>query len=554
LIIIERKESTIKKIFLVLILFSLILFSSEKKIIYSGWDRPTTEFIKENWENMDKVPLDGFSCRIWIDRKGPNNKRNWLDWNLGGNIRFSFEQFKEAVEDMKDVKFKNLKDIFLTIQPNCSFSSGLTWFDDTRWDIFLHNVEVITKIAKEIKAVGLIIDWEAYNYELFSYQFNKGKFFDASFEEYEKKAFERGSEMIKRINRIFPDIKIYFYYSWDLILDNIKKYKDLSIARYGLLFPFLEGMLSSSDERTIFINGYEFSYGYKEEISFKEAKKRVLEEGLKITKYPEKFKKQVKMGYGLWLDYGGKWDTNDFENNYFTPEEFENALGYALKYTDEYVWIYSHHARFFNNPNIPEKYLNAFKNVKNKNWVPVKTERKKEYKITPLKTAEYIERNPRYKEKNVFKEFYERYKFVMDLPLSGWKFKQDPENKGEKEGYYKENFDDKDWRDIKIGQWWEDFGINYDGYAWYRGEFEVSKEILDKKLYLVFGAVDESCYVYINGNFVGKHDVGEAGWNMPFKIDITGKLKEGKNKIVIKVYDSLNYGGIWQKIKLFTEK
>ena len=550
-----------KKVFLIIVLFCLISFSSDKKIIYSGWDSPTTDFVKENWKNMDKVPIDGFSLRIKIDRKGPPHTGNDLGWNLGGTRKFKFEDFKEAIEDMKDVKFKNLKDIFLTVQPNCGFSSGLTWFDESRWDIFLNNIEVITRIAKEIKAVGLIIDWEAYNYNLFFYPYHKEKFFDAPFEDYEKKAFERGSEMIKRINKIFPDIKIYFYYSWEIILDSLKKYNnDLSKAGYGLLFPFLEGMLSSSDKRTVFINGYEPSYGYKNEMSFKEAKRRVLEDGIKITKYPEKFKKQVKMGYGLWLDYGGKgFDINDFENNYFTPEEFENALGYALKYTDEYVWIYSHHARFFNNPNIPEKYINAFKNVKNKNWVPVKTERKKEYKsekttITPLKTAEYIERNPRYKEENVFKDFYEKYKFVMDLPLSGWKFKEDPENKGEKEGYYREDFDDKDWKDIKIAQWWEDFGINYDGYAWYRGEFEVSKDILNRKLYLVFGAVDESCSVYINGRFAGKHDVGESGWDMPFKIDVSGKLKEGKNKIVVKVYDSVNYGGIWQKIKLFTEK
>jgi len=550
-----------KKMFLMLILFCLFSFSSDKKIIYSGWDSPTTDFIKEKWKDMDKVPIDGFSLRIKIYRKGPIHTGNDLGWNLGGNRRFKFEDFIQAIEDLKGVKFNNLKYIFLTIQPNCSFSSGLTWFDDERWDIFLNNIEVITKIAKEIKATGLIIDWEAYNnYNLFFYPFHKEKFFDAPYEEYEKKAFERGSEMIKKINKIFPDIKIYFYYSWEMVLNSMEKYKDLSKAPYGLLFSFLEGMLSSSDERTVFINGYELSYGYKNETSFKKAKEKVLEEGIKITKYPERFKKQVKMGYGLWLDYGGKvWDINDFENNYFTPEEFENALGYALKYANEYVWIYSHHARFFNNPNIPEKYLNAFKNVKNKDWVPVKIDRKKEYKsektsATPLKTVEYIEKNPRYKEENVFKDFYEKYKFVMDLPLSGWKFKEDPENKGEKEGYYKENFDDKDWRDIKIAQWWEDFGINYDGYGWYRGEFELPDGFLNKKLYLVFGAVDESCSVYINGNFVGKHDIGEFGWDMPFKIDITGKVKEGKNKIVVKVYDSLNYGGIWQKIKLFTEK
>ncbi|MCM8806908.1 MAG: beta galactosidase jelly roll domain-containing protein [Candidatus Omnitrophica bacterium] len=548
-----------KKAILFLIMWVIFLFSYDKKIIYSGWDSPTTEFVKENWKEMDKVPIDGFSLRITIDRKGPIYTGNDLGWNLGGKRKFKFEDFKEAIEDMKDVKFKNLKDIFLTIQPNCGYSEGLTWFDDERWDIFLNNIEVITKIAKEIKAVGLIIDFEAYNYNLFHYPFHKEKYLDKSWEEYCEKAFEKGQETIKRINKIYPDIKIYFYYSWELILNEMKKYKgDLKNAFYGLLFPYLEGMLSASDRRTIFYNGYELSYGYKNEASFKEAKKMVIEEGIKITKYPDKFKKQVKMGYGLWIDNRSVWDTKDFENNYFTPEEWENSLGYALKYADEYVWIYSQKAKFFTLKNVPEEYLDAFRNVKRKNWKEKEVKREKQYLIgkwePTLKTEEYINRNPRYKEENVFKEYYNKFEFIMDLPIDGWKFITDKENKGEKEGYFKEDFDDKNWRDIKIAQWWEDFGINYDGYAWYRGEFEVNKDILDKNLYLVFGAVDESCKVWINGIFVGEHDIGETGWNIPFKIDITGKLREGKNKIVIKVFDSSNYGGIWQKIKIFKER
>ena len=69
---------------------------------------------------------------------------------------------------------------------------------------------------------------------------------------------------------------------------------------------------------------------------------------------------------------------------------------------------------------------------------------------------------------------------------------------------------------------------------------------------LNFGAVDQECKVYINGNFVGKN----IGGYLPFFFDITSDLKQGKNEIKVEVTDKLNLdlaygkqrkkrGGMW---------
>ena len=76
----------------------------------------------------------------------------------------------------------------------------------------------------------------------------------------------------------------------------------------------------------------------------------------------------------------------------------------------------------------------------------------------------------------------------------------------------------------------------------------------DKKLELVFGAVDESAFVWLNGEKIGEHDVGEGGWNDRFSIPITGKLKPGENDLVVRVLNRTGPGGIWKSVKIMAVK
>ena len=88
---------------------------------------------------------------------------------------------------------------------------------------------------------------------------------------------------------------------------------------------------------------------------------------------------------------------------------------------------------------------------------------------------------------------------------------------------------------------------------WYEKEFEIPNKWKNKKILLHFGAVDWKCTLYVNEEKIGEHSGGYSS----FYFDITQKLKEGTNKIVLKVYDptnksyqpvgkqTLNPGSIW---------
>lgn len=138
-----------------------------------------------------------------------------------------------------------------------------------------------------------------------------------------------------------------------------------------------------------------------------------------------------------------------------------------------------------------------------------------------------------------------------ELPTQGWKFTTDPEGNGHDRNFFAENFDDGNWKTVKVGNWEEQGFTGYDGFAWYRITFDAPKKIDSNAVELSFGGVDEEAWVWLNGTYVGQHAVGTGGWDKPFSLDVTDELRWGdRNVLVVRVYDARQAGGIWKPIKL----
>ncbi len=140
---------------------------------------------------------------------------------------------------------------------------------------------------------------------------------------------------------------------------------------------------------------------------------------------------------------------------------------------------------------------------------------------------------------------------TIPLPLTGWRFATDPKEEGHNQKWYEPGFDDSAWAPIEIARTWEDQGHDYDGVAWYRGSFDLPEEPEHLAVELAFGGVDEVAWVWLNGEYAGQHDLGTAGWDKPFTLDVTGELKWGQsNQITVRVYDSAFAGGIWKPVEI----
>ncbi|MDR0412627.1 MAG: beta-glucuronidase, partial [Dysgonamonadaceae bacterium] len=96
----------------------------------------------------------------------------------------------------------------------------------------------------------------------------------------------------------------------------------------------------------------------------------------------------------------------------------------------------------------------------------------------------------------------------------------------------------------------------YEGSVWFKKDFDYTKKP-GKKTVVYFGAVNYEAQVYLNGEKIGEH----TGGFTPFHFDVTGKIKDGSNFIVVRVNnerrpegvptvnaDWWNYGGITREV------
>ena len=160
---------------------------------------------------------------------------------------------------------------------------------------------------------------------------------------------------------------------------------------------------------------------------------------------------------------------------------------------------------------------------------------------------------------------------IMERPgeiLPGpWKIAFDPDGVGEERGWSSERFDHADWPETEVSgpwrefdpgrQWREEHGEDYLGVAWYRTTFTIPAEAAGDRIRLLFGAVDESCTVWVNGQrvldrpypFEGDRD----SWRKAFEVDITDLARIGEaNLLAVRVEATTGVGGIWRPVWLAT--
>jgi hypothetical protein len=121
------------------------------------------------------------------------------------------------------------------------------------------------------------------------------------------------------------------------------------------------------------------------------------------------------------------------------------------------------------------------------------------------------------------------------------------------------------WEPIEVTKGWEKQDIpgmhpklkeqlkEYDGYGYYGLDIAVPADWKGKDIALLFGAVDESCWVWVNGKAVGEHIYEHSDdWKTPFAIPITAALDWTKptQTVVVRVHDRAGQGGIWKPVSL----
>jgi beta-glucuronidase len=101
-----------------------------------------------------------------------------------------------------------------------------------------------------------------------------------------------------------------------------------------------------------------------------------------------------------------------------------------------------------------------------------------------------------------------------------------------------------------------------EGAVWYRRSFDIDAARLQqegRRVFVHFGAANYRADVFLNGESVGNHEGGFT----PFQFELTGKLKQGENRLLVHVdnrrrrdavpgtgFDWFNYGGLTRSVQL----
>lgn len=144
-------------------------------------------------------------------------------------------------------------------------------------------------------------------------------------------------------------------------------------------------------------------------------------------------------------------------------------------------------------------------------------------------------------------------KVIKTIPLGKWKwlFTTDPEQKGHLKGFYKKDHDVSSWKPIRMGFWEKQGYDSYNGVAWYQIRFKMPPRMECNAVEIAFGAVDEAAFVWLNGIYLGAHDVGPRGWNEPFALDCRDEILWGEeNVLTVRVYDAAFAGGIHKPVRV----
>ena len=168
-----------------------------------------------------------------------------------------------------------------------------------------------------------------------------------------------------------------------------------------------------------------------------------------------------------------------------------------------------------------------------------------------------------------FKDYLPPY---LKMPLF-WNFRLDPDNKGLEEKWYENT-------PAQVRRWgavmctntpWESphkhyrqisaairaKTANYDGIAWYGTQITIPADWKDRKVFLYFGAVDESCRLYVNGKKAGERIFKKStDWSTPFAIEITSFIdwKQKQQNVIVRVEDKSGQGGIWKPVWLVSKQ
>ena len=228
--------------------------------------------------------------------------------------------------------------------------ADLDWFDDHA--AVIANARLAARLARAGRCRGILLDTEQYEGKLFDYSQAARRRSAAPGTSTPPRPAGAAGEVMAAFQEGFPDLTVFLTFGHSLLWKQTEHgKKPLAECRYGLLVPFLDGMIEAARGRTRIVDGHEMSYGYRDADAFvrrppgDQARRRHAwpPTGRPITAWS-----RPASGSGS-ITTGGRRDGTRSDPRRITsrPSGFETSLRAAIEQSDEYVWIYTEKPRWW---------------------------------------------------------------------------------------------------------------------------------------------------------------------------------------------------------------
>ena len=171
---------------------------------------------------------------------------------------------------------------------------------------------------------------------------------------------------------------------------------------------------------------------------------------------------------------------------------------------------------------------------------------------------------------------------ITATPLE-WAFRRDPHDTGLARGWYGTDADLSWWRttenarkpEERLGdpQAWELLrsdlylqaqGIrhadrqSYTGHYWYQTTLELTAEQIAGPVHLHFPGLFNTCWLYLDDQLISQRPFPEPWWRNDYRfawdVDLTGRLTSGRNRLTLRGYCPLHFGGMFRRPFLYRAK
>ncbi len=330
-----------------------------KHLIQFGWDIPGTGFFRA--DPPAGSPFAG--CVFQIFAEGENQTYKNFTWNAWGKRAYESSQLEEAFGDLRAGRSNPLlPGSFLRMNAS---PGDLDWFDD--FGSVLGNFRLAALLTAAGGARGIFLDVEEYAGRVFTYA-SQTLAAERSWADYARQAEQRGFEIMSAIQSGNPGAKLALSFgpslAWKLSKEGKLAAREIS---YGLLVPFVDGLVRAADREGQLIDGYELSYGYRTPVQYWEGYERMRQARESLLSDPAKAASVMSFGFGVWLDFDKRWSHAWHWRNHFSPAKLERSLRAAMEQSDWLVWIYSEAVHFWPGEHgikpIPPAYLAAIRSA-----------------------------------------------------------------------------------------------------------------------------------------------------------------------------------------------